>query len=105
MIDMTARLHFDVPDELLETFCRKWRIEELAVFGSALRNDFRADSDIDVLATFSLDADWSIFDFARMNQELSSLVGRQVDIVQKTGLRNPFRRRQIMAGRRIIYAA
>src|SRR5262245_7931143 len=101
---MTNHLHPEVSEEALKQFCHKWKIEELAVFGSVLRTDFRADSDIDVLATFSEDADLSIFDFARMNDELSNLVGRKVDVIEKTGLRNPFRRREILATRRIIYA-
>jgi predicted nucleotidyltransferase len=102
---MIDRLHLDVSHEALKQFCLKWKIEELAVFGSVLRTDFRADSDIDVLATFSRDADWSIFDVSRMNDELSNLVGRKVDVVEKAGLSNPFRRREILANRRIIYAA
>jgi predicted nucleotidyltransferase len=102
---MTNRLHLEVPTEALKDFCHKWKIEELALFGSVLRSDFRIDSDIDVLATFSGDADWSIFDLSRMNAELSNLVGRKVDVVERAGLRNPFRRREIMANRRIIYAA
>ena len=102
---MGDRLHLNVPTKALEEFCHKWKIEELAVFGSVLRTDFRADSDIDVLATFSTDADWSMFDLARMNDELSNLVGRRVDVVEQAGLRNPFRRREILSNRRIIYAA
>jgi predicted nucleotidyltransferase len=102
---MTSRLQLEVSKEVLKDFCHKWKIEELAVFGSVLRSDFRTDSDVDVLATFSGDADWSIFDLSRMNEELSNLVGRKVDVIEKTGLRNPFRRREIMSNRRIIYAA
>jgi predicted nucleotidyltransferase len=102
---MSSGLHLEVPKEALEDFCHRWKIEELAVFGSVLRSDFRIDSDIDILATFSGDADWSIFDRSRMHEELSNLVGRKVDVIEQTGLRNPFRRREIMSRRRIIYAA
>jgi predicted nucleotidyltransferase len=104
-MNMTNRLQLELPKEALKEFCHKWKIEELAVFGSVLRRDFRADSDIDVLATFSRDADWSVFDRSRLNDELSNLVGRPVDVVEQVGLRNPFRRREILANRRIIYAA
>jgi predicted nucleotidyltransferase len=102
---MTNGLHLEVPKEALKDFCHRWKIEELSVFGSVLRSDFRTDSDIDVLATFSGDADWSIFDLSRMHEELSNLVGRKVDVIEQAGLRNPFRRREIMSSRRIIYAA
>ena len=95
----------EIPDEVIRRFCRKWKIAELALFGSVLRGDFRADSDIDVLATFDSDAKWSVFDHARMREELSTLLGREADVVETTGLRNPFRRQEILATRRVIYAA
>jgi predicted nucleotidyltransferase len=96
---------FEIPDEVIESFCRKWKIEELALFGSVLRGDFRPDSDVDVLATFADDAEWSVFDHARMREELSTLLGREADLIETTGLRNPFRRHEILTTRKIIYAA
>ena len=102
---MSTKPPIEVPDEVIESFCRKWKIGELALFGSVLREDFRSDSDIDVLATFTPDAKWSLFDHARMREELSSLLGREADVVETTGLRNPFRRHEILATRRVIYAA
>ena len=95
----------EIPHEVVEGFCRKWKIEELAIFGSALRTDFRPDSDVDILATFAEDAKWSVFDRARMIEELSALLGREADVVEIAGLRNPFRRREILATRKVIYAA
>jgi len=102
---MIAKSPFEISSEVVESFCRKWRIEELALFGSILREDFMPDSDIDVLATFAPDADWSVLDHARMSEELSTLVGREVDVVESNGLRNPFRRREILATRKVIYAS
>ncbi len=102
---MISERPLEIPDEVIESFCRKWKIEELALFGSVLRGDFRPDSDIDVLATFAPDAKWSVFDHARMREELSTLLGREADVVETTGLRNPFRRREILATRKVIYAA
>ena len=102
---MINKAQLEIPDEIIEGFCRKWKIKELALFGSVLRGDFRADSDIDVLATFASDAKWSVFDHARMREELSTLLGREADVVETTGLRNPFRRQEILATRRIIYVA
>ena len=102
---MIKKAPLEIPDEVIESFCRKWKIAELALFGSVLRGDFRPDSDIDVLATFASEAKWSVFDHARMREELSTLLGREADVVETTGLRNPFRRQEILATRRVIYAA
>ena len=102
---MISERPLEIADEVIESFCRKWKIEELALFGSVLRGDFRPDSDVDVLATFAPDAKWSVFDHARMQGELSTLLGRQADVIESAGLSNPFRRREILATRKVIYAA
>ncbi len=94
-----------ISQEQVASFCRHWMVAEMALFGSVLRNDFRPDSDIDVLVDFVPEANWSLFDISRMRLELSSLFGREVDLVQKGGLRNPFRRRRILTNREVIYAA
>ena len=101
---MISTPSIEIPTREVEEFCRKWRIQELALFGSALREDFRADSDIDVLATFAGNANWSVFDHARMSEELSNLLGRRVDIVEPPTLSNPFRRHEILSTRKVIYA-
>src|SRR6185295_5923900 len=85
-------------------FCQRWMVAELAVFGSVLRDDFSSNSDIDVLVDFVPEASWSLFDISRMRLELSSLFGRETDLVQRSGLRNPFRRRAILSTREVIYA-
>lgn len=102
---MITKAPLEIPDEVIESFCRKWKIKELALFGSVLRGDFRSDSDVDVLATFADDAKWSVFDHARLREELSALLGREADVTETEGLRNPFRRREILATRKVIYAA
>ncbi|MBM4352467.1 MAG: DNA polymerase subunit beta [Deltaproteobacteria bacterium] len=89
----------------LEQFCRRWNIVELAVFGSVLRDDFADDSDVDVLVTFASDATWSLLDWADMIDELEALFGRPVDMVEKEGLRNPFRRKVILSSAEVVYAA
>lgn len=95
-----------VPEERLAEFCRKWRIRELALFGSVLRDDFRPDgSDVDVLVEFAEDARWSLFDWIAMVDELEDIFGRKVDLTSKRGLRNPFRRHAILTTRRVVYAA
>ena len=93
-----------VPREKVEAFCRRWKIAELSLFGSALREDFRSDSDIDILVSFAEDADWDLFDWVNMIEELKVIFGREVDLVEKTSLRNPFRRHYILNNQKVIYA-
>lgn len=94
-----------VPLSEIEEFCRKWSVEELALFGSVLREDFTPDSDIDVLVAFQEGSHWSLLDFVDMQEELTALLGRRVDLVSKGGLRNPFRRHEILRTRQVVYAA
>lgn len=84
-------------------FCRRWKIRRLSLFGSVLRADFRPDSDIDVLISFRPDSEWSLWDWVEMVDELQTLFGRQVDAVEESGLKNPFRRHEILQTRRIVY--
>lgn len=86
-------------------FCRRWKVTELALFGSVLREDFRPDSDVDVLVTFEPGAPWTLWDLSRMRIELEAIFGREVDLVEKKALRNPLRRRAILANQRVVYAA
>ena len=100
---MTALPNITVPPDALEAFCRKWKVRELSVFGSVLRDDFSPDSDVDVLVSFDDDAPWSLWDLIAMQDELAELFGRPVDLVEKEGLRNPFRRQRILETRQVIY--
>ena len=93
-----------VSQDWLEDFCRRWQIVELSVFGSALREDFRPDSDIDVLVTFEPGGGITFGNRVEMLDELAAIFGRKVDLVEKSGLRNPFRRRHILNHRQVIYA-
>ena len=90
--------------EKVAEFCQRWKITEFGLFGSVLRDDFRADSDVDVLVTFDPDAQWSLFDLVQMQEELGEMLGRNVDLVEKKGLRNPFRRHSILKTRQVVYA-
>jgi len=89
----------------IEDFCRKWRVKELAVFGSALREDFDPESDVDVLVELQPDHGLSLYDWVDMIEELKVIFGREVDLVAKGGLKNPFRRRQILRTAEVIYAS
>lgn len=94
-----------VPADALTAFCQKWRVTELALFGSILSSDFRPDSDVDVLVTFSAEAKWSLFDLYRMQTDLSLLLGRTADIHETGTIRNPFRKRGILSSKEVIYAS
>jgi uncharacterized protein len=91
--------------EAIVDFCRKWRIQELALFGSVLREDFSPESDIDVLVTFAPEAPWNLFDIVQMREELGRIFGREVDLVEKQALQNPFRRHEILKTHQVVYAA
>jgi len=93
-----------VPKDKIANFCQRWKIVEFALFGSALREDFCPDSDVDVLVTFDPNAHHSLFDLVQMEEELESIFGRKVDLVEKAGVRNPFRRNAILNTREIVYA-
>lgn len=89
----------------IAAFCRAWNIRELSLFGSVLREDFRPDSDVDVLVTFGERADWSLMDLVTMRDELAILFGHEVDLIERRALRNPFRRHEILSHHEVIYAA
>ena len=86
-------------------FCHAWSVAEISIFGSAIREDFCAESDVDVLVSFQNNVTWSLFDLVAMQQELGNIFGRQVDLVEKEALRNPFRRHAILKDREVLYAA
>ncbi len=94
-----------IAPEKLAAFCRRWEVTELALFGSALRADFRGDSDVDVLVSFAPDAKWSLFDLTAIQQELADMFGRKVDLVEEAALRNPYRRKAILDAKQTLYAA
>jgi uncharacterized protein len=100
---MTTSLPID--RNRIAEFSRRWKVTEFSLFGSILRDDFRADSDVDVLVTFEPEAPWTLWDLSRMRMELEEIFGRKVDLVEKKALKNPFRRHAILADQRVIYAA
>ena len=98
----------DLPQEQMAQFCQRWQITELALFGSVLRLDFRAESDIDVLVTFAPEAQWSLLDHVEMQDELEAILGRPVDLLTRAGIersQNYLRRRAILNSAEVIYAA
>lgn len=89
----------------IEDFCLRWKISEMALFGSVLSDEFCADSDVDVLVSFKPDAGWGLFEFVDMIDGLKVIFGRKVDLVEKDSLRNPFRKAAILSSNEVIYAA
>ena len=104
-MEKTGRINIPIGPQRIAEFCRKWKIVEFALFGSVLREDFRPDSDVDVLVKFGPESRWSLWDLVDLRQELVDMFGHDVDVVEKKGLRNPFRRHEILTTRRILYAA
>lgn len=103
---MNPRLN--ITDDQLAAFCRKWKIVEVWLFGSVLRDDFTPQSDIDVMVRFEDDAPWSLFELAEMKLELEDALGRAVDLVEKPQVekhRNPWTRHEILSTAQRVYAA
>jgi predicted nucleotidyltransferase len=107
-------VHTDIPTRVpipwarIDEFCQKWAVVEFALFGSVLRDDFGPESDVDVLVTFAPGARRTLFDLGDMEEELTEIFGRPVDLSTRAGVErseNPFRRRAILDSVRVIYAA
>lgn len=97
-----------IPRQKISDFCRRWKVTEFSLFGSVLRDDFRPDSDVDVLVTFAPDSRVSLFDLVRMEDELKSLFGRDVDLVERAAIEkseNYIRRKSILSNTQVVYAA
>ena len=92
----------------VEEFCRKWKIVELSFFGSVLRDDFQEDSDVDVMVRFAEDSHCSLFDVIHAENELSTILGREVDLVEREAVEeNPnwIRRKHILSHAESYYVA
>jgi hypothetical protein len=111
MVTSTAprtKTKVSIPKKKLAEFSQRWKITELALFGSVLRDDFRPNSDIDLLVSFSPKAKISLFDLVRMQNELKEIFGREVDLVERRVIEkseNYIRRKSILSNTKVIYAA
>lgn len=99
------RKKFRIPRKKITEFCQRWSVTEFSVFGSVLREDFRPDSDVDVLVSIDPKAHIGLFEIIDMQLELEKMFKRPVDLVEKEGLRNPYRRREILRTAQVVYAA
>ena len=94
-----------IPAERIADFSRRWKLTEFALFGSVLRDDFGPDSDVDVLIQLQAGETMSIEKYVDMRDELVTMFGREVDLVEKPLLRNPYRRDEILRTREVLHAA
>ncbi len=103
---MSVQIH--IPSAQIDSFCRRWQVVELSLFGSVVREDFGPDSDVDLLVQFQPQARHTLIDMARMEQELSRIFGRDVDLVERSAVeqsRNHIRRKAILQSAEPIHAA
>jgi predicted nucleotidyltransferase len=85
--------------------CEKYRINELSIFGSSIRDSFTQNSDVDILVSFNKNSEITLFDIMDLEEEFSQLIKRDVDIVEMEALKNPIRKNTILSTREVIYAA
>ncbi len=100
------RLDLEASREEITAFCERWQVTQFDVFGSALREDFGPDSDVDLLVSFEESARHTLFDMVRMEEELKGIFGRDVDLVERAGVeqsRNHIRREAILESAVAIY--
>ena len=98
--------HEDLTPNVLKAIkdlCERYRVKELSIFGSALREDFGRDSDIDLLVEFEPEAQIGFMTLSRMQRELSAILNRSVDLVPKGGLK-PKIREIVISSAKVLYA-
>ena len=99
--------NIEISIEKIKKFCKDWQVTEIALFGSVLRDDFRPDSDIDVMVQFDAKADPTFWNLEQMEAELKTIFKREVDLITRQGIetsRNYLRRQEILSSIQVIYA-
>ena len=89
----------------IKKICDQYKIQELSIFGSSLREDFNKNSDIDILVSFKKEAEISLFDIIDIENKISSILDRKIDLIEKESLKNPIRKKNILNTIEVIYAA
>ena len=95
-----------IPKDQIAEFCRRWHIKEIALFGSVLRDDFGPESDVDILVSFSGDAEWGLLDHLKMEEELAAIFNRKIDLFTKRAVEqshNKLRRQEILRTAEVVY--
>ena len=101
-------LPISIDESALRTFCERWGVTQLDLFGSALRDDFRSDSDVDVLVELSEDRRPTLLTLVQMEDELRQVLRRPVDLVLRRSVErsdNYIRREHILSNRLPLYVA
>ena len=101
---MSKRPNFEIPKEKIAEFCNKNHIKKLSIFGSALRDDFRADSDVDMLVEFQPGLHVGLIKLAGLELELSEIIGRKVDL-NTPGFISEYYREEVLAEAEVQYDA
>ena len=100
---MTKEIHIKFPKEEIEEFCKKHYIRKLSLFGSALRDDFTPESDLDILVEFDPSHIPGLIRLAGMEIELTGLLGRKVDMRTAQDL-SPYFREDVLSSAKVRYA-
>lgn len=96
----------NIPQDKLDSFCRKWSVQELSLFGSILTENFTGSSDVDILISFLPTANWTLFDHVDMKEDLRQIFGRRIDLVTKKAIEksnNQIRKRSILDSAKRVY--
>lgn len=96
---------YEFDEKTLIELLKEYKVKQLYLFGSVLREDFNAQSDIDIMVVFDSDTEFSYFDLYDFKEKLQQLFNRRIDLIEKDGLINPFRRSEILSTANLIYAA
>jgi uncharacterized protein len=107
-IQQSRRYAIDLPMKEITEFCDRWQVIEFSLFGSVLRDDFRTDSDVDVMVEFSPDAHPTFTTLEQMEEDLQQIFHRDIDLITRQGIettRNYLRRQEILSSAQIIYVA
>ena len=107
---MTPQVNVNIPlpMDAIRAFCQRWGVRELALFGSVLREDFRPNSDIDVLVTFADGSGITMERLTAMTEELEAVFGHSVDLMTRSNVEksdNYIIRREVLRSAQVIYAA
>lgn len=100
------KLSMSLPMNAIKTFCQRWHIAELSIFGSILHDDFNSESDVDFLYSLKPDTHWSLFDLIQAEEELKKMLNRDVDLVSKATIEkdhNWLRKQNILSSSQVIY--
>ncbi len=93
----------EINEHDLHEIIKDYEVEEFYLFGSILREDFTKDSDVDVLISFKQNSNYSLFDIMDLQERLEKYFNKKVDLVEKEGLKNPYRRKEILSTSRRVY--